>query len=107
MNVKQEPGVAPALPAASTASNTAASNTTAVPTTATPTTSVDTKPNITATKSTPATDTTQRRTYQKSGNYNRQHIVPRLQVIYILMGRLIGGSDLSGQVSRNKRVRIL
>lgn len=81
VNVKQEPGVAPALPAASTASNTAASNTTAVPTTATPTTSVDTKPNITATKSTPATDTTQRRTYQKSGNYNRQHIVPRLQIL--------------------------
>jgi len=81
VNVKQEPGVAPAMPAASAASTAAASSTTTASTTATPTTSVDTKPNITATKSTPATDTPQRRQYQKSGNYNRQHIVPRLQIL--------------------------
>ena len=68
--VKQEPGV-------SSAETTAATTTTS-------STAADTKPQVTATKSTPTTTTTttQRRPYQRSSNYNRQQVMPRLTVSF-------------------------
>ena len=64
----QEPGVS----TAATTANTATVSSTAP----------DTKPIVTATKSTPTTttSTTQRRPYQRSSNYNRQQVMPRLSV---------------------------
>ena len=68
--VKQEPGVS--------------STETTAATTTTSSTAADTKPQVTATKSTPTTTTTttQRRPYQRSSNYNRQQVMPRLTVSF-------------------------
>ena len=74
--VKQEPGVSNAN-ASQTTTTTAEQ---AAVSTATASTSVDTKPVVTATKTTPTTTPQQRRPYQRSANYNRQQVMPRLQV---------------------------
>lgn len=79
--VKQEPGVSQAQASTSGASN----NGTPATTSGTTSTSVDTKPVVTASKSTPTITPQQRRPYQRSSTYNRQQVMPRLQVIYKLI----------------------
>ena len=77
--VKQEPGVSQAQ--ASTSGAVSSNNGTPSTTSETTSTSVDTKPVVTASKSAPTITPQQRRPYQRSSTYNRQQVMPRLQVI--------------------------
>lgn len=76
--VKQEPGVSNAQASVAGTSSTTGD---VVASSAAASTSVDTKPVMTATKTTPTTTPQQRRPYQRSANYNRQQVMPRLQIL--------------------------